>query len=495
MLDFANFANAARAVVDPTTSPADLATIAELQPGLWAQVAGHPNAYPDLLTWLDVVGDTSVKAALAARRQSEAGAPAYVSPRPATQPTARPATAPTYQQTRPLASAQPPQKSPAAAFFGSKRGRIAMIAAGVVILAVIVTLVLVFQVFVPRSDVEGQFNDALAAYNKSQSALAAEVAVAQSTVDASDADYLTDPSTLDTLNKTLQTAATNSKVPPPTMGTSTGQIRSQVNAMQQQARSMDDQTTSLATAVSNVQANVVLWAKSALTTAISDANGAYTQYSYSTDTDSLAALQSQISSAQNTLAAVDRMDPNSVTMTVLQALTDLSKAQQAVVASAPVHCGDVILPKGVDARACGAVPDGAVTLPSVGQWGAMFEMPSHNIGCYPKDNGITCEIGTHKWTAPSDLMDTCKTTNEDPTQCDASMIVIDSNGVVGVGYHQDVPQWKAAKFEGVTVPVLQYGNAIDYSPVACVSAEDGLTCWNTYTHHGFKMSTSTFVSW
>ena len=71
MIDYSEFARAARAVVDPNTPAADLANIAELQPGLWAQVAGHPNAYPDLLTWLDSVGDTPVKVAIAARRDWE----------------------------------------------------------------------------------------------------------------------------------------------------------------------------------------------------------------------------------------------------------------------------------------------------------------------------------------------------------------------------------------------------------------------------------------
>jgi len=55
-----------------------------------------------------------------------------------------------------------------------------------------------------------------------------------------------------------------------------------------------------------------------------------------------------------------------------------------------------------------------------------------------------------------------------------------------------------------SAPVLQYGQTIistDYpelaygDPVACHSAEDGVTCWNTITHHGIKMSKSLAVYW
>jgi len=48
---------ATRAVVDPATSGADLIQIAHVQPSLRQQVAIHPNASPDLLSWLEANRD------------------------------------------------------------------------------------------------------------------------------------------------------------------------------------------------------------------------------------------------------------------------------------------------------------------------------------------------------------------------------------------------------------------------------------------------------
>jgi len=52
---------ATRAVMDPSTSAADLASIAQKQPSLRLQVAMHANAYPGLLSWLKANGDTATK--------------------------------------------------------------------------------------------------------------------------------------------------------------------------------------------------------------------------------------------------------------------------------------------------------------------------------------------------------------------------------------------------------------------------------------------------
>ncbi|MCL2489734.1 MAG: hypothetical protein FWF36_03260 [Propionibacteriaceae bacterium] len=73
MADFSDLMTATRAIVDPITSGADLAQIAQAQPSLWPQVAGHPNAYPELLTWLDNNGDAATKQAVAVSRVSHPG--------------------------------------------------------------------------------------------------------------------------------------------------------------------------------------------------------------------------------------------------------------------------------------------------------------------------------------------------------------------------------------------------------------------------------------
>lgn len=54
-------------VQDPSTSALDLAQIAGERPDLHAAVAAHPNAYPELLTWLRAQGNPAVVAVVEAR--------------------------------------------------------------------------------------------------------------------------------------------------------------------------------------------------------------------------------------------------------------------------------------------------------------------------------------------------------------------------------------------------------------------------------------------
>ena len=66
-MDVIDIEQARAALANPNTPGATLQDIAAQYPNLWNQIAAHPMAYPDLLTWLDSVGDGSVKAAVAAR--------------------------------------------------------------------------------------------------------------------------------------------------------------------------------------------------------------------------------------------------------------------------------------------------------------------------------------------------------------------------------------------------------------------------------------------
>ena len=81
MTTYDDLVQAAAALADPATSSRDLMSIAQAYPSLWVDVARHPNAYPDLLSWLSSVGDDSVREAIAARVPST-DAPADVSPPP-----------------------------------------------------------------------------------------------------------------------------------------------------------------------------------------------------------------------------------------------------------------------------------------------------------------------------------------------------------------------------------------------------------------------------
>jgi hypothetical protein len=55
--------------LDPTTGAAELYALAQSDAGQRAAIAAHPNAYPDLLTWLGSLGDPEVDRALAERAQ------------------------------------------------------------------------------------------------------------------------------------------------------------------------------------------------------------------------------------------------------------------------------------------------------------------------------------------------------------------------------------------------------------------------------------------
>jgi len=66
--DDIDLVQAAAAVTDPETSGAALQSIAASFPNLWAAVARHPNAYPDLLDWLARKGDAEVQAICDARQ-------------------------------------------------------------------------------------------------------------------------------------------------------------------------------------------------------------------------------------------------------------------------------------------------------------------------------------------------------------------------------------------------------------------------------------------
>ncbi|MEK8227809.1 hypothetical protein NKG05_19455 [Oerskovia sp. M15] len=70
---------ALRAVQDPAVPPAVLAQVAGEFPDLRPQVAAHPAAYPELLTWLAAGDDPAVDAVLAARFAAFAGSPGHSS--------------------------------------------------------------------------------------------------------------------------------------------------------------------------------------------------------------------------------------------------------------------------------------------------------------------------------------------------------------------------------------------------------------------------------
>jgi|GEM_PF-1834732 len=71
------------AVSDPSTAPDRLATIAGLHADLRADVAAHPNVYPELLEWITVHGDGHARQAAFARLETMPRRPVLTPPTPA----------------------------------------------------------------------------------------------------------------------------------------------------------------------------------------------------------------------------------------------------------------------------------------------------------------------------------------------------------------------------------------------------------------------------
>jgi len=87
MADYSDLAAATQAVADPCTSAADLAQIASWHAKLQRQVAAHPNADPDMLSWLGVNTGDLAKQVAAERQTQVAIAPASLpAPRHAAKP-------------------------------------------------------------------------------------------------------------------------------------------------------------------------------------------------------------------------------------------------------------------------------------------------------------------------------------------------------------------------------------------------------------------------
>lgn len=113
-----DIADARIAVVDPDTPAVILQDIAAHHPTLWSLVAGHPNTSPQVLAWLQRVGDESVLNALSARESAmpfdqfmEISEPIESPPEPTyTEPP------PTYTEPPPTYQAPPPTYAPPTAY-------------------------------------------------------------------------------------------------------------------------------------------------------------------------------------------------------------------------------------------------------------------------------------------------------------------------------------------------------------------------------------------
>ena len=472
MADFSDFNVAAQAVANPTTPANDLAAIAAAQPTLQAQVANHPAAYPDLLDWLAGFGTEDAREAAASRLGETVAAATILAPPPPPAPMLAP------QWPYPV----------------RQNHRLAWIIGGGVAVVVAVALVLTFAVFLPNSNADRNFNTAVAAYQQAQSDLAAELSAAQTVAGYSDPSAMDAPDTLDKLNADIQSAEQNTATPAPAMAQSTAQIRQQTSDLQAKTTTMQTQLDALKSDVQAVQSSALAWAKAALTTAVSDANLTYTQYSYSPDTASLSSLQDEITQAQQVLDSLDQADPSTYSSVAQASINSLRNAQAAVVAAAPVKCGDLILPMGVDSMVCGGMPAGARIVTDTPYYGRIFEMPSKNIACYGDGSTVTCEIKNYSFATPSALQTACNNLGPD-APCNQDTFVLWTDGSTSLGNFGGCDGPMCYLYMGGKATILQYGQTADFSSFACLSASDGVTCWNINNHHGYKINASHFYYW
>ena len=172
-------------------------------------------------------------------------------------------------------------------------------------------------------------------------------------------------------------------------------------------------------------------------------------------------------------------------------------------------CPDgIVLPAGVDPQlVCGNTPVSTIVLPnfkivSLDMIWNGFQTSDHNVACSWYEGGtVVCKAVKMNVAYPDDP----RNAGAD-IDCQRGLSVDDStsgttcNG--GVMALDEIPGLAAA-------PILEAGQIVlstDYpypwsaadtpvDPVACSAETNGVTCWNTVTSHGFKISANLAVLW
>jgi len=131
----------------------------------------------------------------------------------------------------------------------------------------------------------------------------------------------------------------------------------------------------------------------------------------------------------------------------------------------------------------------------------MFRTPSWNIACATEYESFGCMIYEYNYVDPPELRVPC---SGDPGDlCGSNGFRID-RGFVQLMDRSDIPPWSAtcwdlgtcgANYIDTRLPVLEYGQVAALERYACISAEDGLTCWDTVTGHGFFVSRDAYATW
>jgi len=394
--------------------------------------------------------------------------------------------------------AGPPKPTP------KRRARGDVIASVIGVIIVATAIVLTVLVWLPLSRDKSQFDDAVAELLMAQTALGDQAKLAESFLATVDINRVDDSLAVDDLSRQLAEAKDTATTAVPSMASGSTAIRQQITEITALTDSIRLQTGNLMRAVHAVKNTQLSWAATTLSIAIDGAQSVYDQYKNFGHKSSLAALKAKIVEVRNLLLAIADGDPAQVGDIAKQAAEELQIVQMTVIEKSPARCDNgIVLPKGVDAMVCGGMPEKAITVNSPKVYpSTMFQTPSGNIGCFTEnrvqDSPVICEIIRAVWDAPGPLMSQCRKESEPwefGSYCNNHLVGINSPGRVFIVAQSDIPPFGWAQTQSKPIFALQYGQVAMFNGVACLSALDGVTCWSTTTHHGFKINSEKFRYW
>ena len=500
MADFGQEDAALAALQDPTTSPEDLLAITTTQSNLWVLIAQHPNAYPDLLNYLSQYGDDTVRAVVAARAaQAIVPSPEPLEP---TLPTLILAPGqPNPAQDAPVPATAPPMPSAPAAtpVKKPKKNRTLFIVLATLVFLLCVAVAVYFLVIRPQqinsAEARSDFTAAVSEYQQAQTTLTQKIA------DAEKVEAIKAQVSDQRVNTGLSSAIDSARsllASPPDMSEDPKQIVSQTEQIARQTQACDDAVIALGQAMDAVTQSRIAYATDTLNDSITSAQAVLDQsQGLVSDESRRSALASAIQQAHSVVDGFRTGDPSTFADAVATQQANLQQTSQAVLDVQIIKCGNgVVVPTGINPMVCQSMPTTAIQTMTTGGYKryTQFTMPSGNVGCTkdPYGAGMICEIIRKDWTLPDPVISQCAANS--PT-CGSPEAAI-RGGVVTSIRHTDVAPWaNNMANSSVTVPVLAYGQVANFSPVACLSDEDGVVCWDTTTHHGFRMSVIDFTYW
>lgn len=374
-----------------------------------------------------------------------------------------------------------------------------LITVGVVILALAAVAALYFFKIHPGQTQDDQvkkdFSAAVDAYNQAQEDLSGAIADAQTAL--STANTNADPAVLAHLSSVVNSAQALI-APAPAMASDTDQIKDQITVLQSKTEACRGAVGQVNDATNAAIVSMVGQATDLLTQAIADARDLLTQSKGLVDDESLRAdLSDAIDKAQASLDGLPTADPAMVDDTVSLRIALLTNASDAVRDVMKTRCdNDVLVPAGINPIVCQPMPAETLRLGvhTPNRDYMQFSMPSGNVGCTenPYGAGMMCEIINKDWTLPPEVAPPCPASAPVCGSPEAAIM----GGVVTSIRHTDVAPWENNRSDpSLDISVLEYGQVEDFSPVACLSDEDGVVCWDTNTHHGFQMNVTRFTYW